>query len=65
MAVESEYRGVNLKRALLDEVDAFIEKDGTYSSAAAFVSEAVRLRLEVLTAKHAQKQKQKTEVCQI
>jgi metal-responsive CopG/Arc/MetJ family transcriptional regulator len=45
---ESDYRGVNLKRALLDEVDAFIIKDKTYPSAASFVSEAVRLRLETL-----------------
>ena len=45
---ESEYRGVNLKRALLDEVDVFIWKNKTYSSAASFVSEAVRLRLESL-----------------
>lgn len=45
---ESDYRGVNLKRALLDEVDAFIIKDKTYPSAASFVGEAVRLRLETL-----------------
>jgi metal-responsive CopG/Arc/MetJ family transcriptional regulator len=45
---ESEYRGVNLKRALLDAVDEYIKQNQTYNSAASFVSEAVRLRLESL-----------------
>lgn len=45
---ESEYRGVNLKRALLDAVDEYIKNTQTYSSTASFVSEAVRLRLEKL-----------------
>lgn len=45
---ESEYRGVNLKRALLDAVDEYIKQNKTYNSAASFVSEAIRLRLETL-----------------
>jgi hypothetical protein len=45
---ESDFRGVNCKRALIDEVEAFIKKTGTYTSVAAFVSEAIRFRLEYL-----------------
>lgn len=52
---ESEYRGVNFKRALIDEVEAFIQKTGTYTSVAAFASEAVRMRLETLKALYEKK----------
>ena len=52
---ESDYRGVNFKRALIDEVEAFIQKTGTYTSVAAFASEAVRMRLETLKALYEKK----------
>lgn len=48
--VESEYRGVSVKRALLDEVDEYVETHPKYTSTSAFVSEAIRLRLEQVKA---------------
>ena len=45
---ESDYRGVSIKRALIDAVEEYIRTDKTYQSVSAFVSEALRLRLESL-----------------
>jgi Arc/MetJ-type ribon-helix-helix transcriptional regulator len=42
------YRGVSLKEELVDRVERLIRRLGTYKTIAEFVSEAVRLRLEVL-----------------
>jgi Arc/MetJ-type ribon-helix-helix transcriptional regulator len=48
--VESGYRGVSIKRALIDAVEEYIQNDKTYGSVSAFISEALRLRLETLKA---------------
>lgn len=42
------YRGVTLKDELIGRVERLIRRVGTYHSIAEFVSEAVRLRLEVV-----------------
>ena len=42
------YRGVSLKEELVDRIEQLIRRLGTYKTIAEFVSEAVRLRLEVL-----------------
>jgi Arc/MetJ-type ribon-helix-helix transcriptional regulator len=42
------YRGVSLSDELIDRVEQLIKRLGTYPSIAAFVAEAVRLRLEAL-----------------
>ncbi len=42
------YRGVSINDELIDRVTQLIEKLGTYHSIAEFVSEAVRLRIEIL-----------------
>lgn len=46
--IESGYRGVSIKRALIDAIEDYIHTDKTYGSVSAFVSEALRLRLEML-----------------
>lgn len=48
--IESDYRGLSIKRALIDAIEEYIRTDKTYSSVSAFVSEALRLRLETLKA---------------
>ena len=55
--VEHDYRGLSIKRALLDEVAEFIKTTGTYTSVSAFVSEAIRIRLETLKATYEKKLK--------
>ena len=48
--IESDYRGLSIKRALIDAIEEYIRTEKTYSSVSAFVSEALRLRLETLKA---------------
>ena len=42
------YKGVSLKEELVHRIKTIIRQLGTYHSVAEFVSEAVRLRLEVV-----------------
>ena len=42
----TQYRGVRLKKGLIDEVEQTIRELGYWRSIAEFVSEAIRLRLE-------------------
>ena len=42
----TQYRGVRLKKALVDDVETTIKELGYWRSIAEFVSEAIRLRLE-------------------
>lgn len=46
--MSKEYRAISLQTKLVVEVQDFVKDRGTYPSVAAFVSEAVRLRLEEL-----------------
>lgn len=50
----TNYRGVNLKRELIDAIDELIAKhpEAGYVSAADLVSEAVRLRIQELKEKY-------------
>lgn len=43
------FRNVSLGTPLRDEIDAFIKEHPEYKSAAEFVSEAARLRVQELT----------------
>ena len=45
---KGNYRSVSINDELVDRVSQLIEKLGTYHSVAEFVSEAVRLRIEIL-----------------
>jgi Arc/MetJ-type ribon-helix-helix transcriptional regulator len=55
------YRGVSLSDELIDRVEQLIKRLGTYPSIAAFVAEAVRLRLEALE-KHLEANKQNEQI---
>jgi Arc/MetJ-type ribon-helix-helix transcriptional regulator len=46
------YRSISINDELIDRVKQLIEKIGTYHSVAEFVSEAVRLRIEILEKRH-------------
>lgn len=50
------FRGVSLRKTLVDEVEQFITTFGRYKNVTEFISEATRLRLEDL-----QKQYQNTQ----
>ncbi len=52
------YRGVNMKKALLDDVDKFIEEypEAGYVSTSDFVAEAVRVRIQAVQSRYAQEQ---------
>ncbi len=54
---KTNYRGVNLKKELLDAIDEFIKKhpEAGYVSTADVVSEAVRLRIQELKDKYPSK----------
>jgi Predicted transcriptional regulators containing the CopG/Arc/MetJ DNA-binding domain and a metal-binding domain len=54
---KTNYRGVNLKKELLDAIDDFIKKhpEAGYVSTADVVSEAVRLRIQELKEKYPSK----------
>lgn len=43
-----DFRGISLRKDLVDEVEKFIESFGRYKSVTDFVTEATRLRLEEL-----------------
>lgn len=43
---EKDYRGVSLKRELVDEVERFVKENPSYKGIADFVHEAVRVRME-------------------
>jgi len=45
---EGDFRGVSLRKDLVDEVEKFIEGFGRYKSVTDFITEATRLRLEEL-----------------
>lgn len=49
------YRGVNIKKDLLDDVDKWIEKhpEAGYANTADMVSEAIRIRIQELREKYA------------
>ncbi|MCL5877014.1 MAG: ribbon-helix-helix domain-containing protein [Candidatus Bathyarchaeota archaeon] len=53
----TNYRGVNLKKELMDAIDEFIKKhpEAGYVSTADLVSEAVRLRVQELKGKYPSK----------
>lgn len=54
---KTSYRGVNLKKELLDDVDAWIKKhpEAGYISTADMVSEAVRIRIQEIREKYSSK----------
>ena len=43
-----DFRGVSLRKDLIEEIEKFIETFGRYKSVTDFVTEATRLRLEEL-----------------
>ena len=43
-----EFRGISMRKELVDEVEQFIKDFGRYKSVTDFVTEATRLRLEEL-----------------
>lgn len=49
------YRGVNIKKELLDDVDKWIKNhpEAGYSNTADMVSEAIRIRIQELREKYA------------
>jgi hypothetical protein len=49
---EKDYRGVSLKRELVDEVDRFVKEHLEYKGIADFVHEAVRIRMEEIRKSH-------------
>ena len=54
---KTNYRGVNLKKELVDDIDRLIKEhpEAGYISAADVVSEAVRLRIQNLKEKYPSK----------
>jgi len=50
---EQDFRGVSLKRELVDQVEEFIEQNPQYKSTADFVHEAVRIRMEEIRKSYA------------
>lgn len=50
---EGDFRGVSLRKDLIDEIEKFIESFGRYKSVTDFVTEATRLRLEELQKQYA------------
>ena len=48
-----DFRGISLRKDLIEEVEKFIESFGRYKSVTDFVTEAVRLRLEELQKQYA------------
>lgn len=53
---EKTFESVSIRKELVNRVKECIGKVGTYRSVAEFVSEAVRLRLEQLSAPQEQKE---------
>ena len=45
---QDDFRGISLRKDLVDEIEKFIESFGRYKSVTDFVTEATRLRLEEL-----------------
>jgi Arc/MetJ-type ribon-helix-helix transcriptional regulator len=45
---EGDFRGISLRKDLIEEVEKFIASFGRYKSVTDFVTEAARLRLEEL-----------------
>ena len=43
---DSDYKGVSLKKELVDQIEVFIEKNPQYKSISDFIHEATRIRLE-------------------
>jgi Arc/MetJ-type ribon-helix-helix transcriptional regulator len=48
-----DFRGISLRKDLIEEIEKFIESFGRYKSVTDFVTEAVRLRLEELQKQYA------------
>jgi Arc/MetJ-type ribon-helix-helix transcriptional regulator len=49
-----DFRGISLRKDLIDEVEKFIDSFGRYKSVTDFITEATRLRLEDLQKQYAQ-----------
>jgi Arc/MetJ-type ribon-helix-helix transcriptional regulator len=49
-----DFRGISLRKDLIEEIEKFIESFGRYKSVTDFVTEATRLRLEELQKQYAQ-----------
>ena len=49
-----DFRGISLRKDLVDEVEKFLQSFGRYKSVTDFVTEATRLRLEELQKQYAQ-----------
>ena len=49
-----DFRGISLRKDLIDEIEKFIESFGRYKSVTDFITEATRLRLEELQKQYAQ-----------
>ena len=52
---EKDFRGVSLKRELVDEVERFVIEHPGYKGIADFVHEAVRIRMEEIRKSHIEK----------
>lgn len=49
-----DFRGISLRKDLIDEVEKFLESFGRYKSVTDFITEATRLRLESLQKQYEQ-----------
>jgi Arc/MetJ-type ribon-helix-helix transcriptional regulator len=49
-----DFRGISLRKDLIEEIEKFIESFGRYKSVTDFITEATRLRLEELQKQYAQ-----------
>jgi Arc/MetJ-type ribon-helix-helix transcriptional regulator len=47
---ERKFRSISLNNELVEQIEHFIKENAEYRSVADFVTEATRLRLQVLTA---------------
>ena len=48
-----DFRGISLRKDLIDKIEKFIESFGRYKSVTDFITEATRLRLEELQKQYA------------
>jgi len=49
-----DFRGISLRKDLIDKVEKFLESFGRYKSVTDFITEATRLRLEALQKQYEQ-----------
>jgi len=57
-----DFRGVSLRKDLVDEIEKFIESFGRYKSVTDFITEAARLRLEELQKQYVNAQLEEAKI---